>query len=206
MGTIRIAVRAVKLSLYPQGSGGRPRTVRAGAQRLRALANGLAVPSFWTDPQITEAFRVANRVWAQAEIEFAPVTICPGSATMPADEDGMWIALINQLSPRNGIAAGFVHDLPSNEGGWGGGRIAIVAGKRADGALEGYRGRILAHELGHVLLGEGHELASPSNLMFDRRHPRVVSADILESEQITRARTRAQALSVPAPSVSSSRR
>jgi hypothetical protein len=200
MATLRIPARAVKLSLFPQASGGAARAVRSGAQRLRGLEGGLALPSFWTDPQITEAFRVANRIWAQAEIEFAPVAIAAGSAVVPADEDGMWIALVNQLSPRRGIAAGFVHDLPSNEGGWGGGRIAIVAGQKAEGALEGYRGRILAHELGHILLGDGHETASPSNLMFDRRHPRVVSADLLERGQIDRARARAQSLSIPEPS------
>jgi hypothetical protein len=117
----------------------------------------------------------------------------------------MWIALVNQLSPRSGVAAGFVQDLPANEGGWGGGRIAVVAGQKADGALEGYRGRILAHELGHILLGQDHETNSPSNLMFDRRHPRVMSADQLEDWQITQARTRAQELSVPQPSRSGSR-
>jgi hypothetical protein len=103
-------------------------------------------------------------------------------------------SFVNHLSPRSGIGAAFVFDLPSNEGGWGGGRIVVVAGAKAIGALPGYQGRILAHELGHLLLNTPHHELSPSNLMFDRRHPRVVTADRLEQHQIAAARTRAQTL------------
>jgi hypothetical protein len=161
---------------------------------LRAIELGLAVPSFWTDSEITEAFRLANRTWQQADIEFAPITVGERTVAVPADEDGMWIAFVNQLSSGAGITAGFVHDLPSNEGGWGGGHNAIIAAQTAVAPLPGFYGSILAHEIGHVLLGDTHH-GSPSNLMTDRRHPRVVSADLLEPGQISRARTRAQSLS-----------
>src|SRR5262249_32494367 len=132
MATIRIPTQAWILDLW--GAAPSPSRSPSG-QRLTALANGLALPSFWSREEITEAFRGANRVWAQAEIEFAPVTISDRSETVPDDEDSMWIYFVNHLSPRHGVAVGFVFDLPSNEGGWGGGRIALVAGAKSIGAL-----------------------------------------------------------------------
>ena len=194
MNAIRIPVQAYILSLFPQRSGGGAQQRRPAGQQVQALANGLAMPSFWTSHEINTAFTGANAVWANAAIEFAPVAITQRSLIVPADELGMWAAFVNNLTPSRGIAAAFVFDLPSNEGGWGGGRIAVVAGAKAIGAIQGYQGRILAHELGHVLLGPGHEPTSPSNLMFDRRHPRVVTADQLEQRQINLARTRARSL------------
>ena len=161
--------------------------------QLDSLANGLALPSFWTSAEINDAFAVANRIWAQAAIEFAPVTVSQRAEVVPPDERQMWICFVNRLSPRSGIAVAFVHDLPSNEGGWGGGRIAAVA-EAPGGALAGFSGRILAHELGHVLFDSPFHSTSASNLMFGQRHPRVVTADLLEPHQVTRARTRAQSL------------
>ena len=64
----------------------------------------------------------------------------------------MWIQCVNRLTPPKGIGVAFVYDLPSDEGGWGGGRIAAVAGAKAGKALPGFLGSILAHELGHILL------------------------------------------------------
>jgi hypothetical protein len=159
---------------------------------LQSLASGLALPSLWSAAEINGAFAVANRIWAQAAIEFAPVTVSERTVVVPADERGMWARFQNQLSPTSGISVSFVHDLPSNEGGWGGGRIAAVA--RATNALEGFHGRILAHELGHVLLNTPHHVTTTSNLMYGQRHPRVVTADLLDEGQIRRARARAQSL------------
>lgn len=191
MATIRIAVQAWILDLFPAAPSP---SRRPSGQRLTALTNGLALPSFWSRQEITEAFQLANRIWAQAEIDFAPVVIAERTETVPDDEDGMWIHFVNSLSPQRGVAVGFVFDLPSNEGGWGGGRIALVAGAKSIGAVAGYQGRILAHELGHILLGHNHREDDSSNLMFDRRHPRVVTADLLDSGQIRAARTLAQSL------------
>ena len=196
MNSIRIAVQAYILDLMSQNFGGQPQqqqTLSQG-QQLQSLANGLALPSFWTTNDINTAFTRANRIWDQAKITFAPVTISQRTAVVPADENGMWIHFVNHLSPRSGIAVAFVFDLPSNEGGWGGGRIAAVAGEKAIGALPGYSGSILAHELGHVLLNTPNHELSASNLMFDRRHPRVASADLLEPDQITAARAHALTL------------
>ena len=195
MNPIRIAIQAYILGLMPQSVCGRHQpTGTSSGQQLQALANGLALPSFWSESEINDAFTLANHVWDQAKIEFTPVNISRRTEVVPADENGMWIAFVNRLSPRSGIAVAFVFDLPSNEGGWGGGRIAAVAGAKAIGALTGYQGRILAHELGHVLLNTPGHLSSPSNLMFGRRHPRVATADLLEPNQIATARARAQTL------------
>src|SRR5262245_4382615 len=90
---------------------------RPSGLRLTALTNGLALPSFWGRQEIADAFQLANRVWAQADIEFSPVTTSDRTETVPDDEDGMWIHFVNSLSPRTGVAVGFVFDLPSNEGG-----------------------------------------------------------------------------------------
>jgi hypothetical protein len=196
MDSIRIAVQAYILDLMPQNPGGQTQQQRTPSQgqQLQSLANGLAVPSFWTANEINNAFTLANRIWDQAKIAFTPVTISQRTETVPADENGMWIHFVNRLSPRSGIAVAFVFDLPSNEGGWGGGRIAAVAGAKAMGALAGYTGSILAHELGHVLLDTPNHESSASNLMFGRRHPRVASADLLEPGQVTAARARALTL------------
>ena len=194
MDPIPIAVQAYILDLLPQSVGPGPSGGAPSGNRLQALANGLALPSFWSTSEINEAFRLANRIWDQAKIVFGPISISRRTEVVPADERAMWIHFVNRLSPRSGIAVAFVFDLPSNEGGWGGGRIAAVAGAKAIGALEGYQGRILAHELGHILLNTPHHEASASNLMFGQRHPRVATADLLEPRQVATARSRAQSL------------
>lgn len=194
MDPIRVAVRADMLSLYPQSTRGGAAARAAGppAAGVTALANGLAIPSFWSAGEINDAFVIANRIWAQAAIEFRPVTIGRRDIVVPADENGMWVAFVNQLTPPSGLAVGFVHELPPGEGGWGGGRIAVI--RRTENAIQGFHGRILAHELGHVLLNTPGHVSTTSNLMSGQRHPRIVTADLLEPAQIARARTFAQSL------------
>jgi hypothetical protein len=198
MSNIRVAVKAYILALYPDVSGGGSGS-RAGGQQLRALAIGLAVPSFWSRLEITETFAEANRIWTrEANIEFAPVEISERSETVPADEDGMWIHFLNNISPRGGgVGVGFVYDLPSHEGGWGGGRIAVISGQKASSGIAGFAGNLLAHELGHVLIGDpNHTTAqnSPSNLMYGARNPRVANAGLLNPQQVSMARSRAKDL------------
>lgn len=193
MDPIRVAVQAYILSLFPENAGGSPEGAPRPQDRLlRALANGLGVPSFWTTAEINEAFAIANRIWAQAVIEFRPITISRRTLVVPADERAMWPRFQNRLSPSSGIAVGFVHDLPTDEGGWGGGRVAAVA--KTPNAIEGFHGRILAHELGHVLLNTPHHVTSTTNLMYGARHPRVVTVDQIDPPQRTRARQRAATL------------
>ena len=201
MPRIRISINAYILGLFPQSpSGSRRRPGRSPrGQRLQALANGLAVPSFWTRVEITQAFAEANRIWIrEADIEFSPVTISERTEVVPADERGMWAHFINHLTPRaTGIGVGFVYDLPSHEGGWGGGRIAVISGMKARSGLSGFAGNLLAHELGHVLINDpnhAHALGVSSNLMFGQRHPRVVNAGQLNQQQIRMARSRAGSL------------
>ena len=191
MSKITIPVQAWMLDLFPANGNS---TAKPGAQRVRALANGLAMPSFWTREEITDAFAVANKIWARADIEFTPVSIADREEAVPNDEDNMWIYFINNLSPKKGVGVGFVWDLPANEGGWGGGRVAVLAGAKSVGGLAGFQGRLLAHELGHVLLGFAHRDDDASNLMFGRRHPSVMTADLLDDGQIKDARSRAQTL------------
>jgi hypothetical protein len=196
MDTIRIPAYAYMLDLLPQNNRGRlqsPPRPDPNNSGIEALDDGLALPSFWSVPEINDAFTLANRVWDQAKIKFDVVSIAPRSEVVPADGNGMWAAFINRLRPPSGVAVAFVFDLPSDEGGWGGGHIAAVAGAKAIGALAGYQGRILAHELGHILLDFSHD-DSPSNLMFGRRHPRVATADLLSHDQIDSARAHAQQL------------
>jgi hypothetical protein len=157
------------------------------------------LPSFWGRDEIDAAFAEANRIWTRgADIEFSPVTVSQRSEAVPADEQGMWIHFVNNLSPRTrGIAVGFVYDLPSDEGGWGGGRIAVIAGVKVWSGIAGFAGNLLAHELGHVLMDDPNHLTAnddPSNLMFGRRNPRVANAGLLNSTQVTTARTRATQL------------
>lgn len=194
MDPISVAVRAYILGLFPHDVRARPQPQpsRPAVPLVQALANGLAIPSFWTTGDINEAFLIANRIWAQAAIEFRPVAISERELVVPADENGMWATFVNQLSPPSGIAVGFVHELPPGEGGWGGGRVAAV--RWTENAIEGFHGRILAHELGHVLLNTPGHVTTTSNLMSGQRHPRVVTADQLEPGQISQARARAQSL------------
>jgi hypothetical protein len=191
MKTVKVPVNAYILGLYPKGS---PQPASVPGLRLISLSNGLALPSFWSRAEINEAFDGANRIWSKADIEFGPIQISDLELSVKDDENGMWIDFVNKLSPKHGISVGFVYDLPSNEGGWGGGRIAIIAGKKTMGAIAGYSGRILAHEIGHILLGDRHREDDPSNLMYGNRHPRVVSADLLDSDQIRLSQAAALAL------------
>jgi hypothetical protein len=194
MSRIRVRIEAYILGLFPQSSGASP----GRGQRLRALANGLAVPSFWTSTEITRTFAEANRIWIrEADIEFSPISISRRTETVPADDHGMWVHFLNHLRPRGGgVGVGFVFDLPSNEGGWGGGRIAVISGQKARSGLPGLAGNLLAHELGHVLMGDpNHGLARrPSNLMHGVRNPGMANAGILNQRQIDIARRRAQTI------------
>lgn len=196
MDPIKIPVQAYVLDLMPESAVKRAQQQPPpSGQQLTALANGLALPSYWGEDEITKAFEMANKIWDQAKIVFAPITISRRTESVPADEDEMWFAFVNRLSPKSGIAIAFVFDLPSNEGGWGGGRIGAVSVAKSIGAIDGFQGRILAHELGHILLDTPEHRNTPSNLMFGQRNPRVVTADQLDGEQITKARSRAQSLS-----------
>jgi hypothetical protein len=107
----------------------------------------------------------------------------------------MWIHFVNHLSPGSrAVGVGFVYDLPSNEGGWGGGHVAVLSGNKARSGLSGFAGNLLAHELGHVLTDDpNHILAGgdASNLMHGSRNPRLANAGILNQQQISIARTRA---------------
>jgi hypothetical protein len=198
MSRIRVPVAAYTLTLFPEAAGGARGSVRVPprGQSLQALANGLAVPSFWGRDEITEAFAEANRIWIrEADIEFTPVVISERTEVVPADENGMWIYFVNHLSPRNrGVGVGFVYDLPSDEGGWGGGRVAVIAGRKAWSGLPGFSGSLLAHELGHVLIDDPNHATAhddPSNLMFGRRNPRQANAGLLNQNQVNMARSRA---------------
>ncbi len=194
MDPIQIPVQAYILDLLPRSFDRLPPRKPGEPERLETLALGLAIPSFWTATAINATFALANKVWKQAKIEFAPVTITGRSESVPADETATWIHFVNRLTPPKGIGVAFVDDLPSDEGGWGGGRIAAIADVDTDKALPGFLGSVLAHELGHILLDTpGHESAV-SNLMFGKRNPRVATADLLTADQITTARKRAATL------------
>ena len=196
MSRIRVPVKAYILGLFPQSAGVSPGGAATQGQNLRPLANGLAVPSFWNRVDIIQAFAGANRIWIrEAEIEFTPVDISERTEVVPADENGMWIHFVNSLSPKTrGIGVGFVYDLPSQEGGWGGGRIAAISGEKAESGLPGFAGNLLAHELGHVLMDDpNHTLArsETTNLMYGARNPRVANAGLLNEQQINIARNNA---------------
>lgn len=194
MSRISVPVCAYILSLYPQSASGSQG--QSGGQRLQALANGLAVPSFWSRASITQAFADANSIWIrEADIEFSPVNISERSESVPADENGMWIHFVNHLPPRSrGVGVGFVYDLPSHEGGWGGGRVVLVSGLKVRLGLPGFAGSLLAHELGHVLTNSDSHSSDPSNLMYDTRNPRVANAGLLDQSQVALARGRAQSI------------
>lgn len=160
---------------------------------MAALYSGLAVPSFWSRDAINDAFAEANRIWKrEGDIEFTPVNISDRTEAVPAVEHGIWIHFVNNLPPRGrGVGVGFVYDLPSHEGGWGGGRVGLVSGRKVSEGLPGFAGNLLAHELGHVLTNDPGHHSSPSNLMYGSRHPRVVNAGLLDPAQVAVCRTRA---------------
>lgn len=195
MDPIQISVQAYILDLMPRNFDRLPPRKPGEPERLETLALGLAIPSFWSTTAIDATFVIANKVWKQAKIEFAPITITRRTESVPPDETAMWIHFVNRLTPPKGIGVAFVDELPSDEGGWGGGRIAAVADVDTDKALPGFLGSVLAHELGHILLDTpGHE-SDVSNLMFGKRNLRVATADLLTPDQITIARKRAATLS-----------
>ncbi|QDU30455.1 hypothetical protein ETAA8_55950 [Anatilimnocola aggregata] len=195
MSVIKIPVQAWILDLYPASTPAKPDS--PNNPKLKSIAGGLAIPSFWTNQQINSAFQGANKIWEQAKIEFSPVTIGEKEMLVPADDNGMWIEFTNNLSPApggKGVGVGFVYDLPGSEGGVGGGRAAVIALKKGNDAVASYFPSILAHELGHCLLGHEHREHEPKNLMFDVRHPKRHNPDKLDAEQITKAREHAATL------------
>ncbi len=178
MSRIDVPVKAYILGLLPQSD------------------SGLAAPSFWSRAEVTQAFDDAGLIWRrEAEIEFSPIDISERTEVVPDDENGMWAHFINHLSPQTrGIGVGFVYDLPSQEGGWGGGRVAVLSGRKAWSGLPGFAGNLLAHELGHVLTNSPFHSSDPSNLMYGSRNPRVANAGLLTEEQVTISRRRALTL------------
>ena len=114
MSTVTVPVQAYILTLYPASAQSRGGSARTSGQQLDSLAQGLAIPSFWSRSEIDSAFAEANRIWGrEADIQFSPVDIRDRDAVVPADENGMWACFVNQLTPRSrGIGAAFVHDLP----------------------------------------------------------------------------------------------
>lgn len=177
MANIRIPVTAYMLDVYP----------------ISITSKKLATPSFWTRAMINEAFADANRIWAQAKIEFGPIDIVSRDIFVHDAENDMWADFVNELSPKKGIGAGFVFDFPGPEGGLGGGRIAIVGKRKGAGARDGFLGGLLAHELGHVLIDHTHR-AERHNLMFESRSLTAVTRDVLEREQIAQAAATAMRL------------
>ena len=196
MSTINVPVQAYILALYPASVQPRGRSAGTSGQQLDSLAQGLAIPSFWSRSEIDSAFAEANRIWGrEADIQFSPVDVRERDVVVPADENGMWACFVNQLTPRSrGIGAAFVQDLPTNEGGWGGGRIVAISGVKARSGLSGFPGNLLAHELGHVLTDSPHHSSESGNLMHHSRNPRVANAGLLTPEQVRDARQRAAAL------------
>ena len=152
---------------------------------LRALERGLALPSF----------RAPDEPARTASGQFSPITVTSRSEAVPAIGSDLWAHFINHLSPRGrGVGVGFVYDLPDQEGGWGGGRVAVVAGLKVWSGVDGFAGNTLAHELGHVLINDpNHSSAAgdASNLMYGRRNPRVANAGLLNRAQVDEARRRA---------------
>ena len=190
MKKINIPLKAHVLTLYPQPA--TKKQEQSENPQLEVLANGLAQPSFWSHKEINQAVAEASRIWLrEAKIEFSLAEIATSAITVPSDDHGMWVGFLNKLSTRgDGIAIAFVHELPANDGGWGGGRIAIVSGKVARSGLVGFAGRILAHELGHILINSEHH-SSSTNLMYASKHYRRVNPGLLEQTQIKKARTTA---------------
>ncbi|MFQ6117836.1 MAG: hypothetical protein ACE5LQ_06170 [Candidatus Bipolaricaulia bacterium] len=106
----------------------------------------------WQEEEVWETFHEADRIWGQAKIGFAP---------SPAEvlEEGDPRAVPIELHSRSPIAIEFVdliEDVPFGYGMGiviGGGSIARIAHEtpREYAGEDGFRGLILAHELGHAL-------------------------------------------------------
>lgn len=170
MTSIKVPIIAYILDVYPAS----------------ISSNRLAMPSFWTKQMINEAFAEANRIWAQAKIQFGPIEFQERDIHVRDTDREMWWDFTNELSPKRGIGAGFVYDFPGPEGGIGGGKIALVGQRKGVGARDGFLGGLLAHELGHVLIDHTHR-AERHNLMYESRSATAVTRDVLEKEQITTA-------------------
>ena len=73
-------------------------------------------------------------------------------------------------------------------------RIVLLSGKKARAGLAGFGGRLLAHELGHVLTRSHVHSTTSSNLMYGVRNPRMVNAGMLTPQQVRKARQTAQSI------------
>ena len=190
---VPVAVYMVELKLKEAAE---PAVKKAnGALVLQSLLTAKTLPSSWKAKGIKVAFEDANAIWAKAQIEFEPGEIQKRSLAVPADDDGMWKAFVNMVYVKKGIAASFVFDLPAHEAGWGGGRTAVVSGEKVRKGNDFFPGRVLAHELGHCLLGSGHEEDKRKNLMYHYMNPQKRSSNELTPDQIAKGRKRAEALS-----------
>ena len=194
---IQLPTCALILGLMPREIITPPDWQRRSTSRraaIPALRSGLAQPSFWTEQEIRDGFDVANRIWAQADIEFPLVRVERRWETVPTDQFDMHTELGNRYARMHGCAvvAGFVHGLSPTHGGIAGGRFAVVSDARAAGASEEWRGTIIAHELGHVLERRDRAGSPDGNLMFMTATLSRRPAQDLSAIQIEMSRTRAR--------------
>ena len=156
------------------------------------------VTSVWNAEKIAKAFIEANRIWKPADIVFAAEAPIAKTVVITAKDGGdTWPDFVNSLSPQNRkcVGVGFLYDLPGPEGGDGGGRIALISGRKAGMGDAGFAGNLLAHELGHVLIDDPeHKLAGkdPANLMYYKRgatdRPEKLTAEQIAKAQETAGR------------------
>ncbi len=180
---ITLFIQEFRIETRRIDNGNRP----AHTQRLR-VAHTRVIPSEWTRDSINAAMRGANTIWAAANIQFTLSAITnqtielPGNLSRLDDNAGQY--LINQIRVRPGrITLLLVREFAR----WD------LAGQACRGACilpssltPNNRGRVFAHEFGH-LLSLGH-VDSPNTHLNNVMRPGLFAGPDLTPEQIQQAR------------------
>ena len=144
-------------------------------------------PHGWGQTQVTGLFAVVNRIWRQANIQFAPSSPTSSTIQFPTtirvdkiDNQGM-VHLATQLRSRSrpGCTICCIHEFERGTRAAAAARELSFCAVQRISSVTDAAGRILAHELGHLLL-----LSHPEP---PRNGPRAIDAMVAYGRNLMQA-------------------
>jgi len=179
------------------------RQVRVGRETQTRRVRVEAIqetPSGWTAEALRDAIAGANRIWAQAQIQFNLGPLTPKRFRPPGDanrvDENAYQYLINQMPGQPGrITLLLVYRFARWDLGGQASRGTCIL---PSNLTAHNRGRIFAHEFGHLLSLD--HLVTPNQNLQNVMRPGLVAGNELTADQIRDARRSVLAIRAAAAS------